>query len=434
MSDAERRAKSIRSESAAVRGAQRTVAKQRIMPMAYRRVFCGGSSYDEHRFLEGVGERFGIETAAIPVGRARAGLYALAKYAVRGKRCRVLMSPFTIPDVVTMFTLAGAEPIFYDFERSSTACSLESLDSLIDENTACVLITHYHVNEIRLSQIAEICRKHGAYLFDDCAISFGGSIEGRPIGTLTDASVFSFSSFKLLNYIWGGMITTRDPAIARAISGTVERWPRLNTQDYFAAARACLKYDVASSPLLFNFVVFPLIRNALRRSPSAKSLEHIRIETHELNPTLTSRPSLAAFAEWAPKLKDIDDWLARRRRLADIYRRSLGHRMVGANTPQNILDGSCFTNFPVIVPRERSAEIARTMMICGFDVGRTLYPNAHSHPKFTWVRGQSKNVNEMVESTIYLPTHFGVSESYAHAIAERLRIELGEDKGAVANN
>jgi hypothetical protein len=43
-----------------------------------------------------------------------------------------------------------------------------------------VLITHYHVNEARLPQIAELCRIHGAYLFDDCAISFGGSINGRP--------------------------------------------------------------------------------------------------------------------------------------------------------------------------------------------------------------------------------------------------------------
>jgi hypothetical protein len=32
----------------------------------------------------------------------------------------------------------------------------------------------------------------------------------------------------------------------------------------------------------------------------------------------------------------------------------------------------------------------------------------------------------MVASTIYLPTHFGVSESYAEAIAERLSAEIGD--------
>jgi len=433
-SDVRALVKSSTAAAATVRDAPHTVAKQRIMPMAYRRVFGGGEARDEQRFLEGIAQRLGRDTAAIPVGRARAGIYLLARHAVRGERRRVLMSPFTIPDVVNMVALVGAEPVFYDFEPSSTACSLASLGSLIDNRTACVLITHYHVNEPRLPQIAELCRGHGAYLFDDCALSFGGSIDGRPIGTLTDASVFSLSAFKLLNYVWGGLITTRDPDIAHAIFGTVETWPRLAARDYLAPASACLKYDVASSPLLFRSIVFPLIRSKVQRSPAAEGLERITIETAEINPTLTSRPSLAAFAEWARKLPSIDGWLAQRQRLAGIYRRKLGHRMVGADTPEAILAGSCFANFPVIVPQDRCADIARAMMLAGYDVGRSFYPNAHRHPKFTSVSGESDNVDNMVASIIYLPTHFGVSDKYAEAIAERLSGEIGDGNEGISRS
>jgi dTDP-4-amino-4,6-dideoxygalactose transaminase len=297
-----------------------------------------------------------------------------------------------------------------------------------------VLITHYHVNEPRLPEIAELCRRHGAYLFDDCAISFGGSIDGRPIGTLTDASVFSLSSFKLLNYFWGGLITTRDPGIAHAIAGTVEHWPRLATLDYLAPARACLKYDFASRPLLFSSVVFPLIRSRVQRSPATKDLEHIRVESAEIDLTLTSRPSLAAFAEWVRKLPSIDAWLAQRQRLAGIYRRRLGHRMVGADTSEAILAGSCFANFPVIVPQDRCADIARAMMCAGYDVGRNLYPNVHRHPRFTSVSGESVNVDNMVASSIYLPTHFGVTDNYAEAIAERLSDEIGHDNERISRS
>jgi dTDP-4-amino-4,6-dideoxygalactose transaminase len=99
------------------------------MPMAYWRVFGSGTALDEQRFLDGIAERLGPDTTAIPVGRARAGIYLLARHAVRSERPRVLMSPFTIPDVVNMVALAGAEPVFYDFEPSSTACSLASLGS-----------------------------------------------------------------------------------------------------------------------------------------------------------------------------------------------------------------------------------------------------------------------------------------------------------------
>src|SRR5262249_49856317 len=204
--------------------------------------------------------------------------------------------------------------------RDATAASLDSLRRLVDERTAAVFVTHYHVNEPRLPEIAAICRAQGAYLFDDCAISFGGEIEGRPIGTLTDASVFSFSSFKLLNYFWGGLITTADPRLAQSLEEIVSVWQRLVPQQYRGAAKACLRYDLASSPLLFKTLVFPLSRARVHKSAESKGLEHIRIETDKIDPTLTSRPALAAFAEWTPKLDCIPSWLAQRRRIAGIYR------------------------------------------------------------------------------------------------------------------
>jgi dTDP-4-amino-4,6-dideoxygalactose transaminase len=395
------------------------------MPIFYRRAITRGSSREEVEFRAKIAARLGASTSITPIGRARTGIYLLGKFAMRGRRRKVLMSPFTIPDVVTMVILAGAEPVFFDFEPDSTACQLDALAAQIDDETACVLITHYHVNEPRLMQIAELCRERGVYLFDDCAISFGGSIDGRPVGTLTDASVFSLSSFKLLNFFWGGMITTRDPDIAKALEKSVAEWPRLSFRDYIVPAQACLKYDLASSPPLFGWLVFPLLKRRLKSSAAAGGLEHLRIETDALNPTLTSRPSLAAFAEWVRKLDRVDEWLAHRRAIARIYRQRLGKRMVSADTPEAALNGACFVNFPVIVPAERCTELCRAMMLSGFDVGRSLYPNSHRHPKLTSISGRSENVDRLVASTIYLPTHFGVSPAYADEIAARLVEEIG---------
>jgi perosamine synthetase len=405
--------------------ASSSVAKQRIMPVSYWRVMAGGSAKDEDQFLAKISERLGAETRAFPVGRARIGIYLLVKLALREGRRKVLMSPFTIPDVVTMVILAGAEPIFYDFAPNSTSCDVEGLAALMNDQTACVLVTHYHVNEPHLRAIADLCRSHGALLFDDCAIAFGGSIDGHPIGTLTDASVFSFSSFKLLNFFWGGLITTRDPHLADRIRDIVSHWPRLGSRDYMRPARGCLTYDLASRPSLFGRVVFPAFRRRLRRQGDGGSLEHQRIETTDLNPTLTSRPSLAAFAEWVPKLNHIDAWLERRRRIAGIYRCWLGARMVSADTPTTLLAGACFVNFPILVPQGRSAAIIKAMMLAGYDLGRSLYPNAHRHPKFTAIEGKSDNVDDLVARSLYLPTHFGVSEAYAEEIARRLLAEIG---------
>jgi len=391
------------------------------MPIAYAKVFFGGDARDERRFNEMVLRRLNADVSITQLGRARSGLYLLTKYAVeRGERSKVIMSPYTIPDVVIMVVLAGGEPVFYDFEPNSTFCDFNHLSSLIDDRTACVIVTHYHVNEARLSEISELCRSHGALLFDDCAIAFGGAVDGRPIGALTDASVFSFSSFKLLNFFWGGMITTRDPSIAAFVAETTAIWPRLTLKDYAAQAKTCLKYDIATRPVVFRAVVMPMLRKRAEQTNRSNTLERFRIESTELDVSLTSRPNYAAFAEWARKLEKVDAWLARRRAIARIYHRRLGERMVSSPISDAQFHESCFVNYPVIVnPASRDA-ICREMLLSGFDIGRNLYPNVHRHLEFVHAAGASENVERLTLSSVYLPTHFGVSESYAEAISIKL--------------
>jgi perosamine synthetase len=266
--------------------------------------------------------------------------------------------------------------------------------------------------------------ERGTYLFDDCAIALGGSIEGRAIGTLADASVFSFSSFKLLNYFWGGLVTTHDARMAERLRDETAAWPRLGPRDYVRPAKACLKYDLASRPALFSALVFPLIRRRLRKHDGNGGLEHHRVESTHLDPTLTSRPSFSAFAEWCAKLATVDAALAHRRKIARVYRQQLGRHMVSPNTTDSGLEGACFVNFPVLVPPQRCGDVMQRMMQSGYDVGRSLYPNVHRHPKFASVEGNSAHVDRLVVGTIYLPTHFGVSPEYAEEISERLRAEL----------
>ena len=103
-----------------------------------------------------------------------------------------------------------------------------------------------------------------------------------------------------------------------------------------------------------------------------------------------------------------------------MYQERLGEHMVSAGTEKSVFDGSCFVNFPILVPEARRDTICRDMLLSGFDVGQNLYPNVHRHPKFVGVAGASENVDRLIRSSIYLPTHFGVSIAYAEAIAARL--------------
>lgn len=397
---------------------QTPIAKQRIAPVSYIRALFGGHGDGPGRFRKALGARLGAGTFVIPVGRARAGIYLQVKHAIQSGRRKVLMSPYTIPDLVTMVVLGGGEPVFYDFEPDSSACDLGSLRRLIDRETACVLVTHYHLNEPRLPEIRDICEAMGARLFDDCALALGGSIDGRPVGTLTDGSVFSLSSFKLLNAFWGGFVSTRDARFADFVERATEKWPRLRARDYLRPAARCLQYDAASRPLLFSSVVFPALRRRSKASGTMRTLEHARLPSLEFDHTLASRPSIAALSEWNRKLGRIDEWLAHRRAIASIYKGHLGSHMVSARHADGaIWQGSCFNNFPVVVG-ERREEIVGQMMLSGFDVGRNLYPNVHA--QFPDYRGESTNIERLTRTTIYLPTHLGVTAPYARDIAAHL--------------
>lgn len=399
-------------------------AKQRIHPIAYERIPFGAPVSAETAFCNRLSDWIG-GVRAIPVGRARSGLHLLARFAVESTgRRKVLMSPYTVPDVVNMVLMAGGLPHFLDHEPGATRIDLNYLEQALDEHTACVLITHYHVNEDRLIGLREMCRTVGAYLFDDCALAFGGTVDGDRIGGLTDASVFSFSSFKLLNFFWGGAVTTKDRALADWLNGAVSAWPRLRLSQYGRQARACVTYDFATRPAIFGTLVFPTLRKRARAAGAAQSLENVRIESTELDETLTSRPHPSAFAEWLRKLPKIDSLLARRRELARIYNDALGRFAVSGPIQEPELEGGCFVNYPLLTPAARRNQICLEMMSAGFDVGRSLYPNAHRMPQFSSLGGKTENVDRLAASAVYLPTHFDVTDSYARAISTALAERL----------
>jgi perosamine synthetase len=419
MAEGDRRASSGRLTSRTP-AAGHVVPKIRLTPINYANLFFNNADASDEAFRAAMERRLGEDVRVTPLGRARSGIYLLVKYALRTGRRKVLLSPFTIPDVVNMVALAGGEPVFFDTEPGSTRCDLRGLSALIDADTACVMVTHYHVNEDRLGEIASLCRQAGALLFDDCAIAMGGTAGGRPLGRLTDASIFSFSTFKLVNFFWGGLVSTRDPEIFAYVEAAAAAWPRLSLRGYAAQACKSIRYDLATRPLVFGRLVFPTLRRRALTSNRAHSLEWQRIENTTLDASLASRPHPAALAEWTRKLARVDGWLDRQRSIARVYARTLRDRAVsGPLTERDFADG-CFSNFPVLVDPARRDEICHKMMVAGFDMGLHVYPNVHAHPRYSSASGVSANVARLVASSVYLPTHFAVSEDYAEAMARTL--------------
>ena len=99
----------------------------------------------------------------ILLGRARTGIYLLVKhylkYPARSGR-NVLVTAYTIPDVINLIKKAGGKPLFVDFEYQSTYFSILDLKNKIKKyKPKIVILTHYHLEEKNIKKILDICKK-----------------------------------------------------------------------------------------------------------------------------------------------------------------------------------------------------------------------------------------------------------------------------------
>ena len=78
-----------------------------------------------------------------------------------------------------------------------------------------------------MDPILALAREHDLKVIEDCAHALGSTYKGRMVGTLGDASFFSFQAFKPLNTFGGGLAWMRDADLARRVGeyADAEPWP-----------------------------------------------------------------------------------------------------------------------------------------------------------------------------------------------------------------
>lgn len=216
---------------------------------------------DDDRKLEEAVKAYTGSPHAVCMPKARVGVHLLVRALVpRGKK--VILSPYTISDIVNMVVCAGAIPVFADVERATANIDPADIERLIDGDTAAVMVTHLHGLACDMDRIGAICRKRNVLLLEDAAQAFTARWKGKPVGTLSDAGVYSFGMYKNVNSFFGGMVVTPHRDLAERLRKEVEAFPWQGTGYYLSQVSEALKTDIATWPPLFGSVTFPIFRYA----------------------------------------------------------------------------------------------------------------------------------------------------------------------------
>ena len=190
----------------------------------------------------------------------------------------------------------GAVPVLAEVD-ASLMLDPQDLAAKITDRTTAVIPVHVHGHVADLAPVMDVARQRGLKVLQDCAQCIGGSYRGAPVGSVGDASAFSFNFFKILAAGEGGVLGTSDPAvIARARAycdpGDEAWWP--DATDVHVDAFAGVTYRVDE------------LRAAVLRAQLGR-LDAIRSALRERWSHLRSELAGAAGVDIAPVLDDGGD-------------------------------------------------------------------------------------------------------------------------------
>ena len=114
--------------------------------------------------------------------------------------------------------LVGAKAVFVDAERTTGNIDITALEAAITERTRAIAVVHYLGVPVDMDRVNQVARKRGIKVVEDCALAIGTKYKGQHAGLLGDAGCFSFYPVKHMTTAEGGIILTRDEALAARLA------------------------------------------------------------------------------------------------------------------------------------------------------------------------------------------------------------------------
>jgi dTDP-4-amino-4,6-dideoxygalactose transaminase len=155
-------------------------------------------------------------TACVSVTSGTAALHTA--YAALGVQPgdEVVTTPFTFAATATCAALLGARVRFADVSDDTLNLDPAAAAALTYSRTRVVTAVDYAGHPADLDALRKVADDAGASLLEDAAHSIGARSAGRQVGTIADATCFSFFPTKHLTTAEGGAVVSPSPDVIAA--------------------------------------------------------------------------------------------------------------------------------------------------------------------------------------------------------------------------
>jgi len=248
------------------------------------------------QFEKELSEYLGVKYLSLFANGTLALVTALQALRITGE---VITTPFSFVATTHALWWNNIKPVFVDIEPDYFTLDPEKIESAITPQTTAILPVHVYGNPCKVDEIQKIADTYGLKVIYDAAHAFGVKIRGNSILNYGDLAILSFHATKVFNTIEGGAIICHDEKTKRRID------------------------------FLKNF--------------------GFAGETTVIAPGINAKMNELQAAFGLVQLKHIDEYISRRKEIAEFYRKQLSG-IKGIRVLYDIegIDHS-YTYFPVFV-------------------------------------------------------------------------------------
>jgi perosamine synthetase len=324
----------------------------------------------EEEFAQYCGSRYSVST-----GSGTAALQIALQSMQIGQNDEVLTTPFSFFATSNAVIHAGAEPRFADVEDNGFNLDPAKVEAKLTPKTRAIIPVHLYGQPSKMDEFRDFAEDKGISIVEDACQAHGAEYDGRRVGSLGDTACFSFYTSKNMTVCGdGGMIVTDNEEVA----------------------------DAARS-----------FRDCGRASKYTMS----RIG-------YTSRLNTVNAAIGRVQLRKLDGWNKTRRRIADLYRRTLegvpGITLPPAETPKETPVYHLF----VIRSEHRdqlAAHLERNGVEAAIHYPVPIHLQAPYREEYAYSEGSFPVAERLAGQVLSLPIHPAITEEEVHTVSRLVR-------------
>jgi dTDP-4-amino-4,6-dideoxygalactose transaminase len=189
----------------------------------------------------------------IAVNSATAGLHLALEALGIGPGDEVITTTHTFTATAEVVRYLGADAKLVDIDPATLNIDPLRVEEAVTPKTRAIIPVHYGGLAADMPALLDIAQRHGIKVVEDAAHALPTTSVGRLVGTLdSDATVFSFYANKTITTGEGGMLVTRDTALAKRAQVMRLHGMSRDAFDRFTSAVPSWYYEIVAPGFKYN--------------------------------------------------------------------------------------------------------------------------------------------------------------------------------------